>query len=82
MIKNFVVKQFSAFLDILFVICAVMVAIFGLITMATGGLKGVFAGLLTIVIGFVYLIICFGVIYLLVDIRDLVKAQTEMRPFE
>jgi len=79
MIKNFVVKAFAVLLDIGFVICLAIVVIAGLVTMIGGQ---VLSGLLFIIVGCLALVLYFGIIYLLVDIRDILKSQSETRHFD
>ena len=83
MVKNFVIKAFSVLLDIGFVIGLVGVVIAGLVTMAAGhGAQAFLSGLLFIVFGCLAMVLYFGLIYLLVDIRDILKSQSETRPFD
>lgn len=77
MIKNFVIKQFTALLDIFFVIGAVIIVIAGLVLIVAGiasnSIQTIFLGLLYVVALLISLIIWFGVIYILVDIKDTLK---------
>lgn len=83
MIKNFVVKQFTTLLDVFFVVGAVISVIVGLVIMFAGGnLQAFILGLLYMIFLLISLIIWFGVIYLLVDIRDTLKLQSNAKHFE
>ena len=83
MIKNFVLRQFTRLLDVFFVISIVFIVILGLVTMAAGhGVQAFLGGLLTIVGGCILTVMYFGVIYLLVDMRDILKSQSETRHFD
>lgn len=70
MIKSFVLKCFAIILNVGFVVAAVGIVIVGLISMTAAGPQGILLGLVTIVAGLVSLVIYFGIIYLLIDIRD------------
>ena len=75
MIKNFMRTAFSKLLDIFVILCFVGVFI-GAMTYAiimgghVGVVAGIFTFLLTLCFGAVSVIVWFGIIYILLDIRD------------
>ena len=74
MIKHFVLRQFTRLLDIFFIISIIFVLILGMATMVAGhGAQAFLGGLLTIIGGCILTVLYFGVIYLLVDIRDILR---------
>jgi len=80
MIKNFMSTAFSKLLDIFVILCFIGVFI-GAITYAiiignnVGMVAGIFTFLLTLCFGAVIVIVWFGIIYILLDIRDSLKKQ-------
>lgn len=77
MVKNFVIKHFTALLDIFFIIVAVIIVIVGLVLIVAGiaanSVKAIFMGLLYIIVLSISLFIWAGTIYILVDIKDTLK---------
>ena len=86
MIKKFVVNAFSTLLDIFFAIAAGLIIIGGLGLMIAGlanaNIPLIFMTLLYTIGLLISLIIWFGLIYLLVEIRDILKSQSGRRPLD
>lgn len=68
MIRSFMRFTFPKILDVLFILCAVVVVLYAVvIAITTGSMLGF---LLTLLVGAISIIMAFGTLYVLLDIRD------------
>lgn len=78
MVRKLMRTFFPFLLDISFWVCAVGVFIFGINIMSTSSMYGqtmFWSGLAVIVFGWCAIILSYGVIYILLDIRDTLAAD-------
>ncbi len=74
MIKNFIVSMFSKILDVVFILFAILILLSAIGMSYAVGILG-FLG--TLIGGAAMLVLSFGFIYILLDIRDLLKTLVE-----
>ncbi len=75
MIRNFILGIFSKFLDIIVVLSLILVLVYAFIAAEFTGIIGF---LLTLLGGIVTVSILFGFIYIILDIRELLKENLQL----
>lgn len=78
MVKKFLVPIFEKLLDVIFILSALGVLIYA-ISLAIG-FKSVLLFFVTLIGGLIFLILSFGIIYILLDIRTEVKKFNQNLP--